>query len=90
LITQQRTPIKFAKGMRHIIERYPEADVIRIVLDQFHTHKAASRYAAFPPEEACPIVRKRELHYTPNTGAGSTSPKSSGRCSRTPAFPAHV
>jgi trehalose-6-phosphate synthase len=32
------------------VQSYPEAQVIRVVLDNLNTHKAASLYAAFSPE----------------------------------------
>ena len=39
------------------------------MLDNLNTHKAASLYAAFPPEEARTIARKLEFHYTPKHGS---------------------
>lgn len=33
-----------------------------------NTHKPASLYEAFPPEEARAIARKLEFHYTPKHG----------------------
>ena len=35
------------------------------MLDNLNTHKPASLYEAFPPEEARAIARKLEFHYTP-------------------------
>ena len=55
--------------MRHIVECYPDAEVIRVVLDNLNTHKTASLYEAFPPEEARAIARKLEFHYTPKHGS---------------------
>jgi hypothetical protein len=54
--------------MRHIEQSYPEAQVIRVVLDNLNTHKAASLYAA-SPEEARAIARKIEFHFTPKHGS---------------------
>jgi hypothetical protein len=39
---------------------YPEAEVIRVVLDNLNTHKLASLYEAFEPAEARRIARKLE------------------------------
>jgi hypothetical protein len=39
------------------------------VLDNLNTHKAASLYEAFAPEEARRIVKKLEFHYTPKHGS---------------------
>ncbi len=50
-------------------KRYPEAEVIRVVLDNLNTHKPASLYEAFAPEEARRIVKKLEFHYTPKHGS---------------------
>lgn len=69
LIMQRRTKIDFAHAMRHIVECYPDAEVIRVVLDNLNTHKTASLYEAFAPEEARAIARKLEFHYTPKHGS---------------------
>jgi hypothetical protein len=65
-VTAQRTAHDFAQQMRWLVdEAYPEAEVIRVVLDNLNTHSQASLYQAFPPEEARRIARKLEFHYTP-------------------------
>lgn len=38
-------------------------------MDNLNTHKAASLYKAFPPEEARRIIKKLEIHYTPKHGS---------------------
>jgi len=43
-------------------EKYPEAETIEVVLDNLNTHKAASLYEAFAPEEARRILRKIKFH----------------------------
>jgi hypothetical protein len=69
-ITEQRTRIDFAHQMKWLVDvAYPQAEVIRVVLDNLNTHKAASLYAAFAPEEARRIVKKLEFHYTPKHGS---------------------
>lgn len=69
LIMERRTKIDFAHCMRHLVRRYPNAERIRVVLDNLNTHSLASLYAAFPPEEARAIARKLEFHYTPKHGS---------------------
>lgn len=69
LVMERRTRVEFAHCMRHIVQSYPDAEVIRVVLDNLNTHKAASLYEAFPPEEARAIARKIEFHYTPKHGS---------------------
>ena len=69
VVMERRTKVEFAHCMRYIVQSYPDAEVIRVVLDNLNTHKAASLYAAFPPEEARAIARKLEFHYTPKHGS---------------------
>jgi len=68
-VTDRRTKIDFAHSMKHVAERYPEASVIRVVLDNLNTHKVASLIEAFPAEQARTLVRKLEFHYTPKHGS---------------------
>ena len=68
-ITDRRTKIEFAHCMKQIAELYPEADVIRVVLDNLNTHKVASFYEAFPAEQARNLARRLEFHYTPKHGS---------------------
>ena len=69
LVMERRTKIDFAHCMRHIAQCYPDAEIVRVVLDNLNTHKMASLYEAFPPDEACAIARKLEFHYTPKHGS---------------------
>jgi transposase len=65
-VTDQRTALDFAECMRDLVDtHYPNADRIRVVLDNLSTHTAGSLYVAFEPEEARRILRKVEFHYTP-------------------------
>jgi transposase len=69
-VTTQRTMLDFAEQMRWLVdERYPDAEVIRVVLDNLNTHKPASLYEAFAPAEARRILKKLEFHYTPKHGS---------------------
>ena len=69
-VTGQRTKVDFAQQMKWLVdEAYPDAELIRIVLDNLNTHGAASLYAAFAPEEARRLVKKLEFHYTPKHGS---------------------
>ncbi len=69
-ITQRRTKVDFAHQMKWLVdERYPEAEVIRIVMDNLNTHKIASLYEAFEPGEARRIAKKLEFHPTPKHGS---------------------
>jgi hypothetical protein len=69
-VTEQRANRDFAHQMRWLVdEAYPNAERIRLVLDNLSTHKPEALYETFPPEEARRIVRKLELHYTPTHGS---------------------
>jgi hypothetical protein len=48
---------------------HPKADQIILVQDNLNTHKLASLYEAFPPEEARRLIEKLEVHYTPKHGS---------------------
>lgn len=65
-LRERRTARDFAQQMRKLADdHYPEAEKIRVVLDNLNTHTPAALYEAFEPEEARRILRKLEFHYTP-------------------------
>jgi len=69
-VTAQRTKVDFAHQMRWLVdERYPDAQVIRVVLDNLNTHRPGALYAAFEPAEARRILKRLEFHYTPKHGS---------------------
>jgi hypothetical protein len=65
-VTEHRGTADFAEQMRRLCDEwYPEAVVIRVVLDNLNTHGPQSLFAAYPPEEAWRLVRRLEFHPTP-------------------------
>ena len=65
-VTDQRRSIDFAECMRDLVDvHYPEAQRIRVVLDNLATHSAGALYQAFDPAEARRILTKLEFHFTP-------------------------
>ena len=69
-VTARHTHKEFAHCMQWLVdERYPSAEVIRVVLDNLSTHKPASLYETFSPAEARRILRKLEFHFTPKHGS---------------------
>jgi transposase len=69
-VTAQRTKSDFAQQMKTLVDvHYPQAEVIRIVLDNLNTHTPVALYEAFAPEEARRLVEKLEFHYTPKHGS---------------------
>jgi len=68
--THQRTKVDFAICMRELVDiHFPDAEIIRIVLDNLNTHTPAALYDVFPPDEARRILRKLEFHFTPKHGS---------------------
>jgi len=66
-VTARRTKEDFAYCMHELVDiHFPDAEVIRIVLDNLNTHTPAALYEVFEPAEARRILRKLEFHYTPN------------------------
>ena len=65
-ITERRTAADFAACMRDLADIHcPEAEKIRVVMDNLSTHSAASLYSALPAPEARRILRRLEFHFTP-------------------------
>ena len=65
-VTARRTKTDFADQMRRLCDEwYPEAEVIRVVLDDLNAHTVGALYEAFPPEEARRLAARLEFHDTP-------------------------
>jgi transposase len=65
-VTDHRTAQDFAACMRDLADvHYPQADQIRVVMDNLSTHTAGALYEAFPAPEAHRILQRLEFHYTP-------------------------
>jgi hypothetical protein len=70
MINDHRTTEDFAGWLRELVDEcYPDADRIRLVVDNLNTHTLAALYATFPATEAQRLARKLELHYTPKHGS---------------------
>lgn len=69
-ITKQKKKTDWAWFIKEIAEtNYPKAKKIRLVMDNYGTHKAAAFYEAFPPAEAKRIWDRLEFIYTPKHGS---------------------
>jgi transposase len=65
-VTDRRTAADFAQCMRELVDvHFPDAEKIRVVLDNLSTHSPAALYQAFPAPEARRVLRRLEFHYTP-------------------------
>ena len=68
-VTDRRTAIDFAEVIRETVDSHPTAEMIVLVMDNLNTHKIASLYEAFSPEEARRLINRLEIHYTPKHGS---------------------
>jgi hypothetical protein len=69
-VTAHRTKSDFAHCMKDLVDvHFPEAEVLRVVVDNLNTHDESSLYETFTPAEARRIARKLEFHYTPKHGS---------------------
>jgi transposase len=65
-VTERRAAEDFAACMRELTDvHYPEAERIRVVLDNLSTHSAGALYQTLDPEEARRVLRRLEFHYVP-------------------------
>ena len=69
-ITERRTKQDWAWLMKELVDvHYPDAETIRLVMDNLNTHTPSSLYETFQPAEAKRILNKLEIHYTPKHGS---------------------
>ena len=69
-VTERRTAVDFAHVVRDLADvHYPAAKKIVLVMDNLNTHRPASLYQAFAPEEARRLAERLEIHYTPKHGS---------------------
>jgi transposase len=65
-VTDRRAAEDFAVCMRELSDvHFPEAERIRVVMDNLSTHTAGALYEAFPPAEARRVLNRLEFHYVP-------------------------
>lgn len=69
-VTARRTAQDYARQLQWLADvRYPNAKKIRLVQDNLNTHRLASLYLAFSPEEALRLSQRFEIHSTPVHGS---------------------
>jgi DDE superfamily endonuclease len=65
-VTERHTKRDFAEQMKWLVdEAFPEAEKIRVVMDNLATHSRGALYERFEPEQARRILRKLDFHFTP-------------------------
>ena len=56
-VRAQRTAVDWAEEIKYLVDvSYPNVENIILVMDNLNTHKTASLYKAFPPEENTNMV----------------------------------
>jgi hypothetical protein len=69
-VTDRRAAVDYAHVLKDLSDlHFPGASRIVLVQDNLSTHKTASLYEAFPPDEARRLVERFEWHYTPKHGS---------------------
>ena len=69
-VRERRTMLDWAWCIQQLLDRYyPEAQCVRLVLDNLNTHTGAALYQAFEPAEALRLLKRLEFHYTPKHGS---------------------
>lgn len=69
-VTKQKTKTDWANLVKEIADTdYPKAIKIRLVMDNYATHKPSALYETFEPEEAKRIWDRFEFIYTPKHGS---------------------
>jgi transposase len=65
-VTGNRAAVDFAACMRELSDlHFPQAERIRVVMDNLSTHSPGALYQAFPACEARRVLQKLEFHYVP-------------------------
>ncbi len=69
-VLKHRTALDWADQIKHLCDDlFPDAEKIVLVMDNLNTHKPASLYKRYHPEEARRLLRRLEIHYTPKHGS---------------------
>jgi hypothetical protein len=69
LVTSRQTKHEFAHALRALVQSFPQAEHITLILDNASTHQPGALFEAFPPEEAAAIDARLEWVFTPVHGS---------------------
>ena len=68
--SDRRTKQDWATHIQELLDvHYPQAKMIRLVMDNLNTHNISSLYETFPPDIALNLARRLEIHFTPKHGS---------------------
>jgi hypothetical protein len=69
-VRQTKTMIDWAQEIRVLLDvDYADAEKVILICDNLNTHKIASLYVAFEPQEAKRLRDRLEMHFTPKHGS---------------------
>lgn len=68
-VRRRRRKVEFAHFMKELAESYPEAEKIRVILDNLSTHSYGAFYETFDAETAEWMSRKLEFVFTPKSAS---------------------
>jgi transposase len=66
--TADRSAAAFARIVRRIVQAYPTARTIHLVVDNLNTHREKALRDAFGPVEGARLWTRLTVHYTPKHG----------------------
>jgi len=70
MVRRHRTKVDWARCIRRLlVDHYPMAERVVLVMDNLNTHNLSSLYEAFGPAEARGLAARLEIHYTPEHGS---------------------
>lgn len=69
-VHEHRKAADWAEEIKYLVDvLYPDAEKIILIMDNLNTHKPASLYKQYPPQEVKRIIKKLEIHYTSKHGS---------------------
>jgi len=69
-VRERKTMIDWAHEIKELLDRdYAHVKKVRLVCDNLNTHRTASLYEAFEPQEARRLAERLEIYYTPKHGS---------------------
>lgn len=68
-VFDRRTKQEYARFMKELAEKFPQAEKIRVVQENLNTHSLSSFYETFSAEEAFASSQRFEFYYTPKSAS---------------------
>jgi len=69
-VVDRKTSRDWAEQIKELLDQdYPRAEKVVLVCDNLNTHRPASLYERYCPQEARRLLERLEIHYTPKHGS---------------------